>query len=139
MMPPLPMPPLWDYKPGAVNFVDNPPAVLVPAPKRKSKGTSPTQRSLKHMRGLGYLCDIVERRVPFQFVTKDLFGFIDILCVKGEDIIGVQTTSGANLAARVTKIVEHENWPLVCKALRIIVHGWRKNVAGRWVLREVEL
>lgn len=108
-------------------------------PKRKSKGTSPTQRTLKHMRALGYVCDIVERRVPFQFVTKDLFGFIDVLCVKGEDIVGVQATSGDNVAARVTKITEHENWPLVCKAIRVVVHGWRKNSKNRWVLREVEL
>ncbi len=108
-------------------------------PRKKSKGTSPTQRSLKYMRAQGYVCDIVERRVPFQFVTKDLFGFIDVLCVKGEDIVGVQTTSSANLAARVTKITEHENWPLVCKAIRVMVHGWRKNAAGRWTLREVEL
>lgn len=114
-------------------------AALTERPKRKSKGTSPTQRSLKHMRALGYVCDIVERRMPFQFVTKDLFGFIDILCVKGEDIVGVQTTSGANVAARVTKITEHENWPLVCKAIRVVVHGWRKNAAGRWVIREIEL
>lgn len=114
------------------------PAVPNPARKKKS-GNSPTQRSLKHMRALGYVCDIVERRVPFQFVTKDLFGFIDILCVKDEDIIGVQTTSGDNVAARITKITEHENWPLVCKAIRVIVHGWRKNAKNRWVLREVEL
>lgn len=114
------------------------PAVPNAARKKKS-GNSPTQRSLKHMRALGYVCDIVERRVPFQFVTKDLFGFIDILCVKGEEIIGVQTTSGDNVAARVTKITEHENWPLVCKAIRVIVHGWRKNAKNRWVLREVEL
>lgn len=110
-----------------------------PKPKRKAKGRSPTSRSLEHMRGLGYLCDVVEQRIPKTFITRDLYGFIDILCVKGEDIVGVQTTSGDNMAARVTKIVEHANWPLVCAAIRVIVHGWRKNAAGRWVLREVEL
>jgi hypothetical protein len=59
--------------------------------------------------------------------------------VKGEDIVGVQSTSGDNVASRVTKITEHENWPLVCAAIRVIVHGWRKNAAGKWALREVEL
>lgn len=117
----------------------DPIAAAIIQPRRKSKGVSPTQRSLAHMRKAGYLCDVVERRLPRNFVTKDLYGFIDILCIKGEDIVGVQTTSGANMAARVTKIVEHENWPAVCKAIRMIVHGWRKNAAGRWVLREVEL
>lgn len=123
------------------SLVTMPPAIelSVPKPKRKSKGKSPTQRSLEHMRKLGYLCDIVERRIPFQFVTKDLFGFIDVLCVKGEDIVGVQATSGSNLAARVTKIIEHDNWPIVCRAIRVTVHGWRLNAKGRWTLREVEL
>lgn len=112
-----------------------------PKPKRKAKARSPTSRSLEHMRGLGYLCDVVEHRIPKTFITRDLYGFIDILCVKGEDIIGVQTTGGdgGNVAARITKIVEHDNYPLVIKAIRIIVHGWRKNAAGRWTLREVEL
>jgi hypothetical protein len=107
--------------------------------KRKARGTSPTQRSLKHWRGLGYLCDVVERRLPRGFVTKDLYGFIDILAVKDEDIVGVQTTSSGNLAARVDKITSHENYPIVIRALRIVVEGWRKNAAGKWVRREVEL
>lgn len=117
-------------------------ALTAPAkPTRKSKGKSPNSRSLDHMRKLGYACDIVERRLPRGFVTKDLYGFIDILCVKGEDIVGVQATGGdgGNVAARIRKIVEHENWPLVCKAIRVVVHGWRKNAAGKWVLREVTL
>jgi len=135
---------LTDRLPRTSEVVDVAPqgiAIKSPAPikRKKAKAKSPTQRSLEHMRKLGYLCDIVERRVPFQFVTKDLFGFIDILCVKGEDIIGVQATSAPNAASRVTKITEHENWPLVCKAIRVIVHGWRRNAKGRWTLREVEL
>lgn len=106
---------------------------------RRKPSTSPTQRTLKFMRKNGYLSEVVERRLPRVFITKDLFGFIDVLAVKGEDIVGVQTTSGANVAARITKIVEHENYPTVIAAMRIVVHGWRKNAAGKWVLREVEL
>jgi hypothetical protein len=105
----------------------------------RPKGTSPTQRSLKVMRAAGYLCQVVEHWNQFAHIRQDLYGFIDVLCVKGEDIVGVQATSGDNVAARVTKITEHENWPLVCNAIRIVVHGWRKNSKGRWVLREVEL
>lgn len=108
-------------------------------PKRKSTGTSPTQRTLKHMRDAGYLCAIVERWNMHAKIRQDLYGFIDVLCVKGEDIVGVQSTSGDHVAERVTKITEHANWPLVCKAIRVIVHGWRKNSKNRWVLREVEL
>jgi hypothetical protein len=131
----------WNYTPGAVNYtVVDPSAVVVPAkPKRKSKGTSPTQRTLKFMRTNGYLAEVVEKRLPKVFITKDLFGFIDVLAVKGEDIIGIQVTSGDHVAHRITKIIEHENYPLVIAAMRIVVHGWRKNAAGKWVLREVEL
>lgn len=107
--------------------------------RRKKSSTSPTQRSLKHMRELGYTCAIVEHWNAFVRRKQDLYGFIDVLCVKGDDIVGIQTTTGDNAAARVTKITEHENYPLICKAIRIVVHGWRKNAAGRWVLREVEL
>jgi hypothetical protein len=107
--------------------------------KRKAKPKSPTQRSLAYMREQGYLCQVVEHWNPFAHIRQDLYGFIDVLCVKGEDIVGVQACSATDSSKRVTKIVEHENYPLVIKAMRIIVHGWRKNAAGRWTLREVEL
>jgi hypothetical protein len=115
-------------------------ALIAPIPRKNRKSVkSPTARSLAEMRGRGYLCDVVERRVQRTMITRDLYGFIDILCVKGEDIIGVQTTSSSNMADRLTKITEHPNWPIVCAAIRIVVHGWRKNAAGKWVLREHEL
>lgn len=131
---------LWDQTPGVVNLTPGDPCGVI-VPKRKSKGTSPTQRSLKHMRSLGYVCAIVEKWNPHARIRQDMFGFIDIVCVKDEDIVGVQACSGAggDSAARVRKIAEHENWPLICKAFRVVVQSWRKNTAGRWVLREVEL
>jgi hypothetical protein len=112
-----------------------------PPVKRKSKATSPTQRTLKHWRDLGYLCAVVEHWNPHVRIRQDLYGFIDVLAIKGEDIVGIQATggSGGNVAARVTKITEHANYPLIVQALRIIVMGWRKNSKGRWVSREVEL
>lgn len=123
--------------------VDYPPTPeTAPAkPKRKPAKTSPTQRSLKHMRAAGYVCAIVEKWNPHARIRQDMFGFIDVLCVNGEDIVGVQACSGAggDPAERVRKITEHENWPLICKAIRVVVQSWRKNAAGRWTLREVEL
>jgi hypothetical protein len=115
-------------------------------PRIKSKGKSPTARTLEHMRKRGYTCQVVEHWNNFSRRRVDLFGFIDVLCVKGEDIVGVQACSaggsskrGSDMSARITKIVEHDNWPLVCKAIRIIVQGWRKSAKGRWEVREVEL
>lgn len=102
--------------------------------------TTPTQRSLKLMRERGYLCEIVEKRVPFKPITKDLFGFIDLLCVADGEIVGVQTTSRTNIAARIKKIAEHENVAAVRKAgLKILVHGWGKMANGRWECREVDV
>lgn len=104
--------------------------------------SGPTERSLKHLRRQGYIADVVEKWIPFVRKRKDLFGFIDILGVHKEregDVIGVQATSATNVAARVEKIVNHENIGPVRKGgIKIVVHGWAKR-KGRWQLREVDL
>lgn len=100
---------------------------------------SPTQRSKAHLEAQGYKVAIVERWNPYAKIRQDLFGFIDLLCVGNSETVAVQTTSGSNVSARVTKIAEHENVAAVRNAgWRIIVHGWRKNSAGKYVLREVD-
>jgi hypothetical protein len=100
--------------------------------------TSPTQLSLKHMRDRGYYAEVVER---FNFFTKrknDFAGFIDLLCLS-DGVIGVQTTSYSNMSARVNKIKQHENYPIVvASGIKIEVHGWHK-VKNRWQVRIVEL
>jgi hypothetical protein len=61
-------------------------------------------------------------------VRKDLFGIIDVLALRGEETIAVQSTSWANVSARVKKISNSENIAAVRKAgWKILVHGWRKN------------
>lgn len=117
--------------------------MIAPVKPRRSKGQSPTARSLALLRARGYVCEVVERRLPRCFITKDLFGFIDILAIKDGQVLAVQTTSGGSgghVAARIHKIA---NSPLV-GAVRdcgwsIHVHGWRKNAEGRWVCREEDV
>ena len=101
---------------------------------------SPTQRTLRHLRATGYpLVQVVERWNPRAKVRQDLFGIVDVLAV-GSDIVGVQATSGSNVAKRVAKLTASEALPLLRKAgIRILVHGWRKAASGRWTLREVDL
>lgn len=95
---------------------------------------SPTQKSLKYMQDKGYKCFIVEYWHCFAKIRKDLFGFVDILCLGNDEIIGVQVTSLSNVSARVKKIADHENTPFVRKAgIKILVHGWGKDK-----LREVD-
>lgn len=101
--------------------------------------SSPTQRSLQHLRELGYpLVQVVEKWNPYARVRQDLFGIIDVVAV-GDDIVGVQATSASNVAARVQKITDSDALPVLRKAgIRVLVHGWRKK-KGRWILREVDV
>jgi len=101
---------------------------------------SPTTRSLKYLRDQGYLAWVVEKWIPRANIRSDLFGFIDILCLKGGEILGVQTTTSSNMSARLKKIADHENVGAVREAgIAIHVHGWRKNSKGRWVIRVEDL
>ena len=101
---------------------------------------SPTARSLKYLREMGYLADVVERWIPMARIRKDLFGIGDIFAIKDNERLIVQTTSASNVSARVRKIADHENTPKVRSAgVSIHVHGWRKNAAGRWVITVKDL
>ena len=101
---------------------------------------SPTQRSLAELRDRGYLAAVVERWNPYARIRQDLFGIIDLVAVKAGETLGVQTTSGSNVAARITKIQDSPALAqLRAAGWRIAVHGWRKNAAGRWVLREADI
>lgn len=100
---------------------------------------TPTQRSLAEMRKRGYRCAVVERWNSFTRTRHDLFGVIDVLCIRAGETVAVQTTSGSNVAARVKKIADNEATPDMLDAgWRIMVHGWRKGSNGRWALREVD-
>ena len=101
--------------------------------------SSPTQRTLAHLRKAGYpLVQVVERWNPHARIRQDLFGIIDVVAV-GDDIVGVQTTSASNVSARVAKITDSDALRVLRKAgIRVLVHGWRK-VRGRWTVREVDL
>lgn len=106
---------------------------------------TPTQRSLKELRQRGYLVAVVERWNQYARVRQDLFGFIDLLAIRGDETLAVQTTSGANVAARVEKIKTTQAADVWLESLsrKIVVHGWRKvGAAGKrklWDLREVEV
>lgn len=67
---------------------------------------SPTQRSLAHLKALGYQAKVVEKWNPFAKIRQDLFGG-DVLALKpGEPVLVVQATTGANHAARRAKLDE---------------------------------
>lgn len=64
---------------------------------------SPTERSLKECRRLGWHVQVVERWNPFARRRNDLFGCIDLVAIAGDKIIGIQATSSTNHASRVAK------------------------------------
>lgn len=101
---------------------------------------SPTSRSLANLRERGYRCEVVERFNSFTKQRKDLFGFVDIVAIREGETVGVQTTSGSNMAARIKKIADSETVSDVRKAgWKILVQGWTKNSKGRYILREVDV
>lgn len=101
---------------------------------------SPTARSLAYLRKEGWTAGVVERRLPHSNITHDLYGFIDIVAIKGTETLAVQTTTGAHVANRVKKIADADTLPLVREAgWTIHVHGWRKLATGRWEVKVVDV
>lgn len=94
---------------------------------------TPTQRSLEKLRAEGYICQVVESFNSFTKQRKDLFGVIDILAIRENEILGVQTTSASSVSARVKKIADNELTPAIRKSgMGLVVHGWGKRVIGKF-------
>jgi hypothetical protein len=95
------------------------------------------------MRKRGYeLVQVVEHWNAFARRRIDLYGIIDVVCVGGpsNEIVGVQATSGDHVSHRVDKINDSDAIQVLRRVgIRVLVHGWRKNANGRYVLREVDL
>ena len=93
--------------------------------------TSPTQRSLEHLRREGYsLVQVVEKWIPQARRRVDLFGIIDVVGIHEEipGILGVQATSISNFSSRVHKAQESTSLPLwIANGNRFEVWGWGKK------------
>ncbi len=119
--------------------------MLTEKPKRKKRGKLPNQRTLEECRKRGWLADIVERRLPHCFITKDFLGLCDVIALDHKQgVLGIQATSdnGGNAAARVTKL--HESpllVPWLAAGNRLQVWAWGKRGARgevkRWRVREI--
>jgi len=102
---------------------------------------SPTQQSLALLRQTCDAVQVVERWCPFSRRRIDLFGVIDILALRGEETIAVQTTAWSSTSARIKKIAESEHIAAMRNAgWRILVHGWRKNKkTNRYEHKEIDV
>ena len=94
-----------------------------------AKGLSPTQRTLRALRERGCICGIVERFNAFvgpHGIRQDLFGFIDIIALYPDGIVGIQSC-GSSFSAHDKKILENEIAPDWLKTGgKIELWGWRK-------------
>jgi hypothetical protein len=106
--------------------------------------STPTARTLARLRELGYRADVVERRLPRCFITRDLFGCIDVVAVRPGEVLGVQCTSASHLAARLRKARAAPGlraW--LAAGAHFEVWGWAKRrPRGRrkvWCVRRVAL
>lgn len=88
--------------------------------------SSPTQRSKAYAESLGYQVAIVERWNQWAKVRQDLYGFIDLLCLKeGACLIAIQATSTGNMNSRIAKIKTlPASWKWITSGNRLEVWGW---------------
>ncbi len=108
---------------------------------------SPTQRSLKYLRGGGFTAAITEHWNSFVKIRQDLFGFGDIVAFKPfeDEVALVQTTSASGMSSRITKILAIpvvRDW-LLAPHRTIYVHGWgKRGPRGKrkvWTVRVVQI
>jgi hypothetical protein len=101
--------------------------------------TSPTQLSLKKLRADGYLVAITEKWNHFCKIRQDMWGIIDLLAIKENEILAVQTTSASNMSARAKKIADSENIGMIRKSgIKVHIHGWVKT-GRKWECKVMDV
>lgn len=113
-------------------------------------GTSPSQRTIKYLKEQGRIVGKVETYNPYagQFgQRKDLFGFIDFICIDPvEGIVAVQSF-GQAWSEHVRKLQEERNEEMFewLKHAKLEMIGWRKlklkkgGKAERWYPRIADI
>lgn len=88
-----------------------------------------TQKTLAWLREAGWLCWITEHWNSYARIRQDLFGFCDVLAIKGDITWYVQCTSHACVPARRAKILASPYATVVHNGTTrfIVVMGWKKG------------
>ncbi len=112
--------------------------------------SSPTQLSLAHLRKTCSHVAVVEKWIPCspmgfkgRIIRLDLWGF-DLACLRGSEMVLVQTTTRGNMNARIKKLADMPTTEALRMAgIRLLVHGWsKKGAMGKrklWTLEEVDV
>lgn len=113
-----------------------------PVTKKRKKGISATKRTMDECERRGWIAQVVEQRIPHTFITRDLFGIIDIVAITPDGIMGIQATAGSNNhALRMHKArAEPRLAAWLAAGAAFAVWSWAKRGArGKpktWTLRE---
>ena len=99
---------------------------------------SPTARTLAECKRRGWTADVVEKWIPQARKRKDVAGCIDVLTYGvGVGVLGIQTTSGSNHAARRTKALAEPRLRMwLLGGGRFELWSWSKLANGRWTVRK---
>lgn len=110
-----------------MNLPDNPPK------KKRAKNFAANNESRKMLEAAGWSVAVVEQRIPHCFITRDAFGFADLICcAPHRGILAVQVTGGGNGPARIAKIRQEARAGIWLTApARIQVHDWRKRAGQK--------
>jgi hypothetical protein len=99
--------------------------------------SSNTVRSRKLLESSGWTVWKAERWNAYSRRTEDGFGIFDLLCIHPDHngVLGVQTTSKANMSARAKKILGSDSGQIWKKSKnQTRIHGWFK-LKNRWQVK----
>jgi hypothetical protein len=99
---------------------------------KRRKPFAANSATIKALESEGWTCGLVEQRIPHCFITRDLFGFADIVAISpSRGFLAVQATGGGNGPARVRKIKAEPRAAIwLATGGRIQVWDWRKTKAS---------
>ena len=113
--------------------------------KKRAKPFASTLASTRALEADGWTVATVEQRIPHTFITRDAFGFADLLCCNPrKGVMLVQVTGGtstSNFHARVAKIkAEARAGIWLGSGGRIQVHSWERGTkSAKRVCRVLEI
>lgn len=115
-----------------------------PPKKPKKKKFNANGATVKWLEALGWTPEIVEHRIPHTFISRDLFGVIDILamppscsCIAGFQATANSTVKGKSIRSneldRRRKLLASEKAKMFVKcggSLSLVV--WSEGEPGEW-------
>lgn len=100
---------------------------------KRKKPFAANNSSRKKLEAEGFTVEIVEKRIPHSFITRDFLGFADLIAISPtRGILAVQVTGGGNGPARAQKTRQeprHAIW--LASGGRIQIHDWRKRAGQK--------